>query len=702
MNELQQYWSVFKRRWFPMSLVFGAAIALSAFNTSQQILLYRAQGQLLFRKNTTSDLTGVGSQLGQLESTVQGKPLLNEATILTSVPMAERTIYGLGLDTNLQKFLDNLQVENPEGTDILEVSYIDPEPQIAAEVVNTLMEQYIQLDIEANRAETRAARKFLEAEVPKAKAQLEAAEQAVRRLKEQNQVVDLDIEATSTTKVLQDLDQQIAEARAALATETARVQSFREIFGKDAKETTVAGFVGESPNTIPALDELQKIQQQIATERLRFGEAHPMIQQLRQQEAYLEAELAERVEQSFVGTSDQIQEYQDPSRIVQVQNRGLQQNLINTYAEAEANRVSLERRIAALSQVQESYRRRANSLPALEIQQQQLEREQETAKDTYEKLLERLQEIQIADNQQVGNARVIAPAQVPEQPTLNRQYARLIQGAILGLVLAVAVAWLLEKMDKKIHTSDTARELLPYPLLGAIPTFYRRLVVRDDPASYVSEAFRSLQTNLRFLQIDRPLKVIVVASAVSGEGKSTIAANLATATSQLGRRVLLIDGDLRLSSQHKLWQISNGMGLSAVLRDAVPLAQAVSEVMPNLWVLPAGDTPPNPVALIDSSQMGVLIGNVSKNYDLVIIDTPPLTAASDATILGKMTDGVVMVIRPGVTDSDSAMLSRELLEQSQQNVIGLVINGAKAQNLTFQKKYVRNLNYANNLQNQTL
>lgn len=683
MNELQQYWSVFKRRWLPMSLVFGAAIALSAFNTSQQILLYRAQGQLLFRKNTTSVLTGVGRQLGQLESTVQGKPLTNEATILTSVPIAQRTISGLGLDTDSQKFLNNLRVENLEGTDILQVSYIDPEPQIAAEVVNTLMEQYIQLDIEANRAETRAAREFLEAEVPKAEAQLEAIEQAIRRLKEQNRVVDLDTEATSTTNILQDLDRQIADARAALATETARVESLRQLFGRDAQETTIAGFVGESPTTIPALDDLQTIQQKIATERLRFSEAHPVIQQLRKEEEILKAELARRVEQSFVGASDRTQGYQDPSNIAQLRNLGLQQRLIATYAEAEANRASLERRISALSEVLETYRQRANTLPALEIQQQQLEREQETAKNTYEKLLERLQEIQIADNQQVGNARIVAPAAVPDQPILSRQYARLVQGTILGLVLAILVAWLLEATDKKIRSSDTARELLPYPLLGAIPTFSRRLVVRDDPGSPVSEAFRSLQTNLRFVQSERQVKVMVVTSAVPKEGKSTIVANLAAATAQLGRRVLLIDGDLRLSSQHKLWQISNEMGLSAVLRDAVPLAQAIAEVMPNLWVLPSGDTPPNPVALLDSSQMGVLIGNVAQNYDWVIIDTPPLTAASDATILGKMTDGVVMVSRPGVADSESVKLSKELLEQSKQTVLGLIVNGSAAKCLPY-------------------
>ncbi|HEY9865298.1 MAG TPA: polysaccharide biosynthesis tyrosine autokinase [Candidatus Obscuribacterales bacterium] len=695
MNELQQYWSVFKRRWFPMSLIFGAAIALSAFNTSQQILLYQARGQLLFRKNTTSALTGVGRQLGQLESTVQGKPLMNEATILTSMPIAQRTINKMGHSIDPQEFLKNLRVENLEGTDILQVSYINPEPQTAADLVNTLMEQYIQLDIEANRSETRTAREFLEAEVPKAKAQLEAVEQAIRRLKEQNRVVDLDTEASSTTNILQELDQQIADARAGLATETARVESLRLIFGKDAQETTVAGFVGESPTTIPALDELQKIQQKIATERLRFSETHPVIQQLRKEEEILKAELARRVEQSFVGASDRIQDYQDPSNIVQLRNQGLQQGLINSYAQAEANRASLERRISALSEVLETYRQRANSLPALEIKQLQLEREQETAKNTYQQLLDRLQDIQIADKQQVGNARIVAPAQVPDQPILSRQYAQLVRGTVLGLILAIVVAWLLETTEKKIRNSQTARELLPYPLLGAIPMFSRRLVVRDDPGSRVSEAFRSLQTNLRFVQSDRQIKVIVVTSAVPREGKSTIAANLAVATAQLGRRVLLIDGDLRLSSQHKLWSISNEMGLSAVLRDAVPLAQAISEVMPNLWVLPSGDRPPNPVALLDSSQMGVLIGNISKNYDLVIIDTPPLTAAADATILGKMTDGVVMVTRPGVADLESAKFSKELLEQSKQIVLGLVVNGSATKSLPYRYDRLKAVKSAN-------
>jgi capsular exopolysaccharide synthesis family protein len=260
----------------------------------------------------------------------------------------------------------------------------------------------------------------------------------------------------------------------------------------------------------------------------------------------------------------------------------------------------------------------------------------------------------------------------------------LIQGVLLGVVLGAATAWLLENLDKTVKTPQQARTLLPYPVLGSIPTFRgSKLVVRDNPSAPVSEAFRMLQANLRFLSADRQLKVIVVASATAKEGKSTIAANLAAATAQLGRRVLLVDVDLRHPAQHQLWELPNEVGLSNVLGREVEFSEAVAEVMPNLDVLTSGELPSNPVTLIDSSQMAVLIGNSSQNYDLVIVDTPPLTLAADATVLGKMTDGILMAVRPGVADSGSVAAAKELLSQSNQTVLGLAINGTSAQAISY-------------------
>jgi polysaccharide biosynthesis transport protein len=161
------------------------------------------------------------------------------------------------------------------------------------------------------------------------------------------------------------------------------------------------------------------------------------------------------------------------------------------------------------------------------------------------------------------------------------------------------------------------------------------------------------------------------------EGKSTVAANLAIVTSELGRRVLLVDADMRKPSQHRIWRQDPSVGLSSVLTGQSSFDDAVIELDPNLYLLAAGVVPPNPVALIDSSQMGVLIAEWSKAFDLVIIDAPPLTVAADATILSKQSNGLVFVCRPGVADKDSVDACKEILSQSGQNVLGMVLNDVK-------------------------
>jgi capsular exopolysaccharide synthesis family protein len=238
------------------------------------------------------------------------------------------------------------------------------------------------------------------------------------------------------------------------------------------------------------------------------------------------------------------------------------------------------------------------------------------------------------------------------------------------------------------------RELFGYTFLGAIPFLKKKgitlgkdtegwipeLPVKHTPRSPISEAYRMLQANLKFLSSDKALQSIVVTSSVPREGKSTISANLAVAKAQLGCRILLVDGDMRRPVQHHIWGLTNAAGLSDVIVSQAEFKAVVTKVMPNLDVLSAGVIPPNATALLDSKRMASLIEYFSEHYDFVIIDAPPLVAAADALTLGKMTNGVLLVSRPEVLDFTSAAIAKESLEHSDQNVLGLVVNGVIAEN----------------------
>ncbi len=682
MGQHLEYWLIFKRRWLPTSIVFGLLLALSIVRTLLEMPIYQTAGQLVLKKNPTSTLTGVGNQLGQLESSVSGRPLGTEVAVLRSVPIAERTINALHLNVNPLVFLKDLQVKNLENTDILELSYTDTDPRKAASIINTLMKIYIENDINANRAQTRSARDFIAQQLPHSKTALQAAEQKLQYFKQQNQVLDLKAEASSSVGILTDLDRQVATTKSDLASQTARMESIKRLFGVSSQEAVIDGFVGESPSTVSVLGQLQDIQQKVEITRLRLTDSHPMLINLREQEVVLKKELKQRIEQSFIGQAGRLNQTKKPEDIVQLRGQGLQQGILGNYASVEAERLSLQVRLKALAQVIQSYRQRANTLPQLELQQRQLEREIAATESSYQNLLARYQELQVAENLQVSNAVVVTPALIPGMPIKSRQYINLLQGLIAGILLGAATAFVLEKIDKTIKTTQSAKDLLDYTLLGCIPPFtdsnlMSKVIVKSRPDSPVSEAFRMLQTNLKCFNSEQSIKIIVISSAVPKEGKSTIAANLAVSISQLGRKVLLVDADLRNPSQHKIWEIPNEVGLSNILKNQSDLGQAATEVAPNLQVITAGELTNNPAALLDSSQMAIFVAQVAQRYDFAIIDTPPLTVAADATILGKLVNGILFVVRPGVADSDSVSLSKELLQKANQNVLGIAINGVK-------------------------
>jgi capsular exopolysaccharide synthesis family protein len=255
------------------------------------------------------------------------------------------------------------------------------------------------------------------------------------------------------------------------------------------------------------------------------------------------------------------------------------------------------------------------------------------------------------------------------------------------VIVALIAAFTLDLIDSSVKTLKEARELFQYTLLGVIPSVGRnikrnyleqqipRIIGREIPHHPVGDAYQMLQANLQFLNSDKKLKAIVVTSSVPQEGKSEVAANLAVTMAQLGQRVLLVDANMRHPIQHHIWEITNAVGLSNVMVDQVALNVAIQQPIPNLYVLPSGVVPPNPVALLDSQRMAGLVNSFTQEYDFVIFDTPPLAGMLDAAVLSKLVDGILLVVRPGVINYDTANAAKEFLRQSGQQVLGMVING---------------------------
>lgn len=680
--DFQQYWFIIKRRWLPAVSVFGAIFVLIVVALSKQNPFYTTQGKLLIKADNTPSLTGLkvegAKELTPL--TMQGNPLKTETEILLSNPIMKKTIISLSLKNKKGELRDESQlkgqisVKNLGGTDILEIAATSAEPKEAAAIVNRLMSLYIENNINVNRSQATTAREFLTKQLPATEVAVRQAEANLRRFKEKNQIVSLEEESIAAVEVDSELSKKIAEVQGALAETSAQSAALINKLGMSSKEALVVSALSESPGVQTALTELQKLQNQLATERTRFLDDNPQIVALKNKEAALNNHLQEQIQQT-IGT-------QQPVSDINWKLGPVEQELIQQLVKSEAARLGLSNQVTALTKMQSSYRQRANVLPRLEQDERELKRRLEAAQSTYEMLLKKLQEIQVAENQTIGNARIIENAVVPTSSSLGKKPVILVLGGgLVGLLLSAAVILILEVRDTSIKSVKEAKKLFGYPLLAAIPSFGSqkksslKIPVRDTPLSPVSEVYRQLQANLEFSSSTQKLKVIVVTSSVPQEGKSTVAANLAVTVAELGHRVLLVDADMRHPFQHHLWELTNGDGMSNVLADQVELPLAAKQVMLNLYVLTSGVTPLNPVALLKSKEMISLIEDASINYDFVIIDTPPLLLTADALILGKMTDGILFVSRPGVVDAGSVVSAKESLAQSNQNVLGLVVNG---------------------------
>jgi capsular exopolysaccharide synthesis family protein len=462
--------------------------------------------------------------------------------------------------------------------------------------------------------------------------------------------------------------------------------------GMTSEEALARNSLNQSVAVQQVFEKLKQVEDQLAIERTRFWEEHPTIISLKSKQAALKIILEERTKQ-VIGDQTQIS-YQSLQKSDRQQGGKLQETLTESLVSSEAERKALINQLSSLIRSRSAYKERLNLLPQLEQTQRELQRKLDIAQSNYELLLKNRGQVQLAENQNVGNAQIVSPAVAPKSAVSSSKKIILIAGIVVGSLLYVVIAFILEVADPSIKTTKELRNIFRYTLLGMIPASRKKVKlrgkktaqaipecqVRDMPNSIISEAYGMLQANLKFLSPDRQLKVIVVTSSVPKEGKSTVSSNLAAAIAQLGSRVLLIDADLHHPQQHHIWELTNEVGLSEVIVGQAELKKAVKQVLPNLDVLPSGVIPPNSLALLGSKRMNSLIDDFSKTYDFVIVDTSPLLLVADALTLSKMSDGILLVARPGVTDSASAKAAKEALDQSSQNVLGLVINGVIVEN----------------------
>jgi capsular exopolysaccharide synthesis family protein len=303
-------------------------------------------------------------------------------------------------------------------------------------------------------------------------------------------------------------------------------------------------------------------------------------------------------------------------------------------------------------------------------------------RDSYAALLSSYESIRVTEASRLSNVIIVEPAEVPDEPVSPRTLLNTVLAAVVGLMLAVGVIFLVEYLDDTVKTDEDVERELALPTLGNIARIDSvkepgdHLVSIRHPRSPISEAYRVLRSNIRFAWVSNPESALLVTSAEPGEGKTTTAANLAIVMAQTGKSVILVDSDLRRPTLHKLFELQNNEGLTDLLvNGGLTPAEALRPTgVDGLHLLTSGELPPNPAELLGSDSMRDLVHRLEELVDLVVLDSPPVLAVADASILGALAGGAVMVVQAGETRSEACRRGKEALENSGVKVLGVVLN----------------------------
>ena len=717
--ELNNLWSAFKRRWHIGLLVIIFSIVLSAIAASKQKSEYTATGKLLFKINRAAVIAGIGEELNNLNALEHNaNPVITEIEVVKSFPIAEQTVANLeesksvGSSLSAEEIINKLSVETIIGTDIVTVSYTSESAKRGTNVVNELMKTYIDQMLENNRNDILAAEQIVNEQLPKARARVNEKEAAVQAFKEKYQIFAFDRESQDVISNANNIENEINNVRVELQQAQSRANILKEQLGMNSQQALALNNISQSPKVQQAVKNLSQLQNEILQKQEFLKDTNPTMISLYNQVESLENFLENEINKVPNSTDKQF----TIADLQSTDENNIQQQLIASLAELEQTKSGLEKKLTQLQDIQQKYQLSLRNLPKIENEYKDLQLQLEAAQSNYQSLLKSIEEIRSVEQQNFNNVRIVEYAQVQES---NRQSVIVLSlGTALGIIIAIFTMIVLEVTDKSIKTIERLKELFNYPILGTIPTvaleikssslkkFVDKSVIQylpksfekdrlepvNDPKPIYSEesiiklssqeitpslsnnSYSMLHARFKIIAEKQSVNTIAISSSLPQEGKSEITANLASTIANSGQTVLIIDANLHQPSQQRIWQLEHDEGLTDVIIDGKMSDLFIHRVSNNLDVLLAGKNIKNPYDVINSQTMKLLVEGLSQKYDYVLIDSPSLIDNVDALNLGKISDGILLVIKLGVLNNSQAIECKNLLEMTEQNVIGIVVN----------------------------
>ena len=676
-----------KHQWLILSFML-AVVTIVAIATFRMQPVYVATARIEMDRENANILPFQGSDsydfMMDLENYIE-----TQSKILTSETLALQTIRNSGLTARpefsspggpseaiasgslanqkrppeLAGFLGSLSVRRVPNSRLMDVSFESTDALLAARIVNAHIATYIEQNFRSRYDATTRATTWLTDQLEELKITVKKAEDARIAYERQNQIWTIDDKQNITTQRLSDANKQLTDAQS----ERMKKESLYQ-FVKSGNLDAVPQIQNNSALT-DLLKKRNDASAQYTDALSQYGPNFPKVQRLQVQ---------------IKEVDDSIE--REKKKVLDV--------LESDYRE-------VRQRETLLTQALDQQKAEANKMAEKLVEYSILKREAEANKTLYDGLMTKFKETAISQSLRSSNIRVVDPAMIPSTPARPAKTRNVALAFLVGLVGGIGLALLREYLDNTVKTPDDVETLARLPSLAVVPQFAGsngtakkqgllqgfaanghekriELVAQHLPKSQMSEAFRALRTSILLSQADHPPQVILVTSALPREGKTTAAANLAVTLAQLGDRTVLVDADLRKPGVGRLLNLGSGKyaGLSSYLAgvSSLDLVTVPHPAIPNLAAIPTGPLPPNPADLLSSHKFADAIAELRTKYKFIVIDSPPVMAATDAVILSVQTDGVLLVVRSGETPKEAFTRTRDLLNSVKCRILGVVLN----------------------------
>jgi capsular exopolysaccharide synthesis family protein len=674
-RELRHYLGVLRKRWRVMTALLILTLAGVFVWTVRQPRIFEATCSIVIESTAPQVLEGV-KEVVEMGPGGWGSYdfIETQFRIIRSRDMAQRVIDRLALGHDpafgaspdgarelarqnlVDRLLGQTRVVSVKQSRIANIIVRDTDPERATKIANAFADTYIERNLDYKLEGAHTAGSWLGEQTVGLRKQLENAEMELYKFRKEHNLLDvgLDDRQGMNRQNVQTINQKLADIKAkriemesirrlivAATTEVAEKESLPEIRDNPIVQRLRGNYL-----------DLLKMRADLES---RYGEKHPKIENVKQQ--------LEAIQRDYGKELD---------------------NVLKAFDKRYQAIVDTE---TSLARWMQNEKQLALELSKLETQYRPLARDAENDAKVYGLVSQRHKEIDLTGVLRANNVRILDRAIPPTVPVSPQLAFNLTVAFVIGLLLSLLAAFAVEALDNTVKTAEAAESLLGAPVLGHLPMLSpmkgrttedapeRDLTVFKEPTSIAAEACRSIRTNLMFLSAEKEVAVLVVTSPGPRDGKTTAAISLAITMAQGGARVLLIDTDMRKPRIHRSFGIKSERGVSNVILGDAALKDVVfhSEV-PNLDVVPCGPTPPNPAELLHTDRFRELLAQCRRDYDRVVLDSPPMAPVTDPAILGNLADGVVLVLRAGHTTREAASYARRQLADARARILGLVIN----------------------------